>query len=125
MMLVPGGAPMNLPNGAVAFMAANGDVTITLPTAGLPNSLGGGATGTATLASAGGLSAVTITPAGIVLGRDANGLPVAIDGGIAGNAELRGLLDQIADFLPEEYRRKWGLRSKSAAGEGKLNVSQL
>ncbi len=120
MILAPGGAPMNLPNGAVVAMAANGDVIITLPTGGLSGVAGSGA-----LASSGGLSAVTITPAGIVTGRDGNGLPMGVEGGIAGNQELRGLLDQIADFLPEEYRKRWGLRAKAAAAEGSLKVSQL
>jgi hypothetical protein len=120
MVLTPGGAPMNLPNGTVVSMSPNGDVTITLPTGGL-----GGMPGSGALASSGALSAVTITPAGIVTGRDGNGLPMAVEGGIAGNADLRGLLDQIADFLPDEYRKRWGLREKRAAGEGAMKVSQL
>ncbi|MBK8070479.1 MAG: hypothetical protein IPK34_00020 [Ramlibacter sp.] len=126
--LQPGGAPMNLPNGTVAAMAANGDVVITLP----PGSSlfnggvgsGGGAGGT-TLASAGGLTAVTITPAGIVTGRDASGFPVSVDGGIAGNPALQSLLDQIADFLPDEYRKKWGLRAKRAGQDNGTKLSQL
>lgn len=119
--LQPGGAPMNLPNGSVVAMAANGDVLITLPAGGL----GGAGVGDAsTLASAGGLSAVTITPTGLVIGRDRSGLPVGVDGGIAGNPSLKALLDQIADFLPEEYRKKWGLRTKSAAAESGFKLSQ-
>jgi hypothetical protein len=49
---------------------------------------------------------------------------VGVEGGIAGNAGLRSLLDQIADFLPEEYRKKWGLRTKSAAAEAFMQISQ-
>jgi hypothetical protein len=120
MMLSPGGAPMNLPNGTVAEMLANGDVIITLPTGGLSGMPGSGA-----MASTGGLSAVTITPAGVVTGRDGNGLPMGVEGGIGNNQELRGLLDQIADFLPDEYRKRWGLRAKSASTSGGTSVSQL
>jgi hypothetical protein len=114
MQLVPGGAPMNLPNGTVAAMTSAGDVIITLPTAGQAG-FGSG--------SGSGLSAVTITPAGVVTGRDASGMPVALDGGIAGNASLKSLLEQIADFLPEEYRRKWGLRTRSAAAPEGVQIS--
>ena len=60
-----------------------------------------------------------------MVGRDANGLPVAVDGGIAGNAALRGLLDQIADFLPEEYKRRWGVRNRTAGGAAGMKVSGL
>ncbi len=113
MQLTPGGAPMNLPNGTVVGMATNGDILITLPAGGM---------------AAEGLAAVTITPAGIAVGRDASGMPMPVEGGIAGNAQLKSLLDQIADFLPEEYRRKWGLRTRSAqdkpAAAG-VKVSQL
>jgi predicted transcriptional regulator len=43
---------------------------------------------------------------------------------VQGNAQLKALLDQIADFLPEEYRRKWGLRAKASDAAG-FKVSQL
>jgi hypothetical protein len=112
MVLQPGGAPMNLPNGAVASMAANGDVLITLPSG---NS------------GLGGLSAVTITPtdAGFVaMGRTPGGAVSGLEGGVEGNPQLKALLDQIADFLPEEYRRKWGLRAKASDAAG-IKVSQL
>ena len=124
MMLVPGGAPMNLPNGTLVVMEANGDVVITLPTAPAPD-VQGGATGTPTLSAAGGLSAVIITPAGIIVGRDANGLSVGLDGGIAGNAALRGLLDQIADFLPDEYKRRWGVGNRTAGTGAGTKISKL
>jgi hypothetical protein len=118
--LMPGGAPMSLPNGAEAAMTANGDVLITLPTGGLSGIIGSGA-----LASTGGLYAVTITPAGMTTGRDGNGLPMAVDGGIEGNQKLRGLLEQIADFLPQAYRKRWGLRARSAAASGTQNAHRL
>ncbi len=117
-MLVPGGAPLNLPNGTVAAMESNGDVVITLPGGGLDGFPGSGA-----LAVAGGLSVVTITPAGIVSGTDGNGLPMAVEGGIAGNPALRGLLEQIADFLPDEYKRRWGLTRRTAAVESDTKIS--
>ncbi len=117
-ILVPGGAPMNLPNGTVAAMESNGDVVITLPAGGLSGFPGSGA-----LAVAGGLSVVTITPAGIVSGTDGNGLPMAVEGGIAGNPALRGLLEQIADFLPDEYKRRWGLTGRTAAVESDTKIS--
>jgi hypothetical protein len=112
MVLQPGGAPMNLPNGAVASMAANGDVLITLPSGG---------------AGLNGLSAVTITPTGSgfdAVGRTPGGAISGVEGGVEGNAQLKALLDQIADFLPEEYRRKWGLRAKASDAAG-IKVSQL
>jgi Repeats of unknown function (DUF5649) len=117
--LQPGGAPMNLPNGAVASMAANGDVLITLP-----SGAGAGGAGGAGL---GGLSAVTITPTDsgfVAMGRTPGGAISGVEGGVEGNAQLKALLDQIADFLPEEYRRKWGLRAKASDAAG-IKVSQL
>jgi hypothetical protein len=112
MTLQPGGAPMNLPNGAVVSMAANGDVLVTLPA------------GTGGLS---GLSAVTITPTDSgfdAVGRTVGGAPTGLEGGASGNPQLKALLDQIADFLPEEYRRKWGLRAKASDAAG-IKVSQL
>ena len=70
------------------------------------------------------MSAVTITPAGLTLGRDTSGMPVGVAGGIEGNAALRALLDQIADMLPEEYRRKWNLRAKASDADQGVKVSQ-
>ena len=123
MVLVPGGTPMNLPSGAVVSMGTSGNVTITLPQS---SGSGTGDASNGLLASNGaGLSAVTITPTGIVTGRDASGLPIAVDGGIAGNPALKALLDQIADMLPEEYRKKWGLKSKSASAGDGVKVSGL
>jgi hypothetical protein len=90
-------------------MAQNGDVLIALPAAGQ---------------AASGLVAVTITPAGLAMGRDASGMPMPVEGGIAGNAQLKALLDQIADFLPEEYRRKWGLRTRVVDALNGMKISQ-
>ena len=102
----------NLPNGVVARSAQNGDVTISIPSSG-PGAIPG-------------LSAVTITPAGIVTGRDMNGMPVAVGNGtVFVNPVLRGLLEQIAPELPEEYRRKWGLRGPVAGVGAGEKVSLL
>jgi len=49
---------------------------------------------------------------------------MAVEGGIAGNPALRSLLDQIAEFLPDEYKRRWGLRGRTAAAGADTKISQ-
>jgi len=94
-------------------------VLITLP--------GGSGAGAGGAGGFGGVSAITITPTDSgfdAIGRTAGGAIAGLEGGVAGNAQLKSLLDQIADFLPEEYRRKWGLRAKASDANG-IKVSSL
>jgi hypothetical protein len=117
-MVLQPGRSVNLPAGTVIAISENGDVLITLPTTGA--GVGVGAGGLA------GLSSITITPTDsgfVATGRVASGAFAGLEGG-TGNAQLKALLDQIADFLPEEYRRKWGLRAKGSDASG-IKVSQL
>jgi hypothetical protein len=116
-MILQPGSGVNLPNGTVVAIAQNGDVLITLPS----SVSGSGSSGFA------GVSSITITPTDTgfeATGRVASGAFTGLEGGVAGNAQLKSLLDQIADFLPEEYRRKWGLRAKGSDASG-IKVSQL
>ena len=117
-MVLQPGSSVNV-NGNMVVMSANGDVLITLSSA--VSGAGAGAGGLS------GLSSITITPTDSgfeATGRVASGGFSGLEGGVAGNTQLKALLDQIADFLPEEYRRKWGLRAKGSDASG-IKVSQL